>query len=144
MKYSPYLIIALLLFLLWNRSEPKTSHVANYKTDTVYIDRAIEVVKVSAPIKPKTIIVYRTDTTARKEAEKADIITGVEVKNNNIAISKITPLGITSVSNYPVPDFSELKIDAGGQVEVKKKRGRKFKNILIFSAGFALGAMIAK
>lgn len=127
-----------MLFFLWIGNKPKTSHTTHYKTDTIYIDRVIEVIKVSEPIKPKTIIIYRADTTARKAAEKANIITGIEVKNNKVEISTITPRGIASVSSYPVPDFSELRIDQSGKVEVKERKKRKvLKRIAVITVAVA-------
>lgn len=103
----------------------------NRVPDTVYIPKPYKVVEIKKEYieKPVKVFVYLKDTTLRKQAERSDIITGIDFKRHNlfrkldfIKIDKINPQGIVMSNNYEVPPIRELKIDLNGNLQTKKKR----------------------
>ena len=103
----------------------------NRVPDTVYVPKPYKVVEIQKQYieKPVKVFVYLKDTTLRKQAERSDIITGIDFKRHNlfrkldfIKIDKINPQGIVMSNTYEVPPLRELKIDLNGNLQTKKKR----------------------
>lgn len=133
--YGLTVICMLFAFLLAFKSceLKKAQQVAelNRVPDTVYIPKPYKVVEIKKEYieKPVKVFVYLKDTTLRKQAERSDIITGIDFKRHNlfrkldfIKIDKINPQGIVMSNNYEVPPIRELKIDLNGNLQTKKKR----------------------
>lgn len=103
----------------------------NRVPDTVYVPKPYKVVEIQKQYieKPVKVFVYLKDTTLRKQAERSDIITGIDFKRHSlfrkldfIKIDKINPQGIVMSNTYEVPPIRELKIDFNGNLQTKKKR----------------------
>ena len=103
----------------------------NRVPDTVYVPKPYKVVEIKKEYieKPVKVFVYLKDTLLRKQAERSDIITGIDFKRHNlfrkldfIKIDKINPQGIVMSNTYEVPPIRELKIDLNGNLQTKKKR----------------------
>lgn len=103
----------------------------NRVPDTVYVPKPYKVIEIKKEYieKPVKVLVYLKDTTLRKQAERSDIITGIDFKRHNlfrkldfIKIDKINPQGIVMSNTYEVPPIQELKIDMNGNLQTKKKR----------------------
>lgn len=113
------------------------------KTDTVFVKKPYEVIKTETRYieKPVYVKVFQKDTTLRKEAEKSDIITAVEIQPKEIRIDRITPQGIVFSNQYDMPAYREIKIDNLGNLQVKKKR-RIFSKLLCIAGAVAAGYLI--
>lgn len=103
----------------------------NRVPDTVYVPKPYKVIEIKKEYieKPVKVLVYSKDTTLRKQAERSDIITGINFKRHNlfrkldfIQIDRINPQGIVMSNTYEVPPIKELKIDMNGNLQTKKKR----------------------
>ena len=103
----------------------------NRVPDTVYVPKPYKVVEIKKEYieKPVKVFVYLKDTLLRKQAERSDIITGIDFKRHNlfrkldfIKIDKINPQGIVMSNTYEVPPIREFKIDLNGNLQTKKKR----------------------
>lgn len=99
--------------------------------DTVYVPKPYKLVEIQKQYieKPVKVFVYLRDTTLRKQAERSDIITGIDFKRHNffkkldfIKIDRINPQGIVMSNTYEMPPIRELKIDMNGNLQTKKKR----------------------
>jgi len=126
-------LILLFLLLLKSCELEKTKQYAeaNRVPDTVYVPKPYKVVVIQKQYieKPVKVIVYLKDTTLRKQAERSDIITGIDFKRHNLfhkmdflKVDKIDPQGIVFSNEYKLEPVREIKIDMTGNVQVKKKR----------------------
>jgi hypothetical protein len=161
-----FVAVALLLVFAgqWNKGCKATreplSLVHPSFPDTVYVQtRQKEYIQVPVQKQslPEKITVYLPDTSKRRDLEQDTLITGVKLEGQKISIHQITPVGISLVSEYALPERSltAVEIDAEGKVAIKidqkaerkekrKKRWRKIGNGAMVAGAFLVGVLIAK
>jgi len=121
------------------------------KTDTIYVKKPYKeiVIKEVEVEKPVKVYVYKTDTVYRERIERDTLITSIEITPKVAKIHTITPAGLPMISEYPLPEFKEIKIDHKGNMKVKrKKRRRKFwrtmERVGLFVGGMIIGRNLSK
>ncbi|MCB0396839.1 MAG: hypothetical protein KDD36_09310 [Flavobacteriales bacterium] len=114
------------------------------RTDTVYVNKPYKEVKVKYVEKSVKVLVYKTDTVYRKRIEKDTLITSVEITSKLAKIHTITPAGLPVINEYPLPEFREIRMDHQGNMQVKKKKHRRFWRVMEKVGLFAGGIMIGR
>ena len=149
------------LFNGCNRREPEGHYVYNQpEPDTVrkkeFIHDTVRLVKTVYRFKPSKVVVYEKPDTLRRAAIAADtLISGLELSGNCLEIQTISPLGISTVADFklPEPAMLHLTIDHKGNLEVqpdwkairrleRRKKWRKVGNWVLMAGAFAVGVLV--
>jgi hypothetical protein len=152
LKFYAILNIAILLsvFLIQkscqlNRLNALTSN--EHKTDTVYISKPYEVIKIEKEYieKPIKVYVYKRDTVFRQQIEHSTIISAIDIKQTGlfnplttIKIDKIDTMGLLFRDEFVFKNPRQINIDYLGHLQVKEKNFNRSKTLKIIG-GIAVG-----
>jgi hypothetical protein len=152
LKFCAILNVAILLgiFLIQkscqlNRLKALTSN--GHKTDTVYVSKPYEVIKIEKEYieKPIKVYVYKRDTLYRKQLENSTLISAIDIKQSglfnpltSIKIDKIDTLGLLFRDEFNFKNPRQITIDHLGNLQVKEKKMNRSKTLKIIG-GIAVG-----
>ena len=103
-----------------NLSNNDKSNFVQTKIDTVDHIKPIQAVHNNYP---KTIIIQeKADTVYRDRVENETIITGVEVKGNEVIVDKVDTAGVRTKEIHKIDEGSKVKIDSKGFEERKRTK----------------------
>jgi hypothetical protein len=154
LKFYAILNLALLLgiFLIQKSCQlHRLKALANlgHKTDTVYVSKPYEVIKIEKQFieKPIKVYVYKRDTLYRKELENSTLISAIDIKQSGlfnplttIKIDKIDTLGLLFRDEFTFKNPRQITIDHLGNLQVKQNNFNRFKTLKIIG-GIAVGVV---
>ncbi|MBL4753235.1 MAG: hypothetical protein JKY52_06530 [Flavobacteriales bacterium] len=141
----------ILLYLFWAEGCLHSTGPSIIQTDTIYVDKPYKeiIIKEVEVEKPVKVYIYKTDTVYRERIERDTLITSVELTPRLAKIHTITPEGLPLITEYPLPEHRDIKIDHKGNMEVKRKRRRRkfwrrMERVGILVGGTLIGSRLAK